>query len=128
MTMPAGRITTGLSRLRPTLPPLIIAAALALIPYPTCLVRLAFGVPCPACGLTRAAIAAARLDLGASVRFHPLSLPLIAAVGLTAAMAFFAGDVAWRRWVPVVTGAAGVALVVVWVLRFAGLFGGPVPG
>ena len=128
ITLGEGRIRTGLTRLRPTLPPLIIAAALALIPYPTCLLRLAFGVPCPACGLTRAAIAAARLDLGAAEALHPLSLPLIGAVGLTAVLAFLAGDTAWRRWVPAVTGAAGVALVVVWALRFAGFFGGPVPG
>jgi hypothetical protein len=124
----AGRIRLGLARLRPAVPPLLIAAALALIPYPTCVLRLALGIPCPACGLTRAAIAAAKLDLGASTHWHPLSVPLIAAVGLTAALAFFAGDTTWRRWVPLVTGAAGVALVVVWVLRFAGFFGGPVPG
>jgi hypothetical protein len=105
----------------------VIASLLALLPFPTCLVRLALGVPCPACGLTRATIAAARLDFGAALRWHPLSLPLLAAAGVTVAAAFTAGDAAWRRLVTVVTGAAGVALVIVWALRFAGLFGGPVP-
>jgi hypothetical protein len=121
------RVPVGLTRLRPALPVVIIAALLALLPFPTCVVRLALGVPCPACGLTRATIAAARLDFGAALRWHPLSLPLMAAAALTVAAAFVTGDAAWRRLVTVVTGAAGVALVVVWALRFAGLFGGPVP-
>lgn len=122
------RLTLGIRRLRPALPAVVIAAGLALIPYPTCLVRLAFGIPCPACGLTRAALAAARLDLPAALHFHPLSLPLIVAVAVTGVVAFTAGDAVWKRYVAWVLGAAGVALVIVWALRFAGLFGGPVPG
>jgi hypothetical protein len=123
-----GWIRRGLTRLRPALPAILIGAGLALVPYPTCLLRLALGVPCPACGLTRAVLAAARLDLLAAERFHPLCLPLLAAFAVTVALAFFAGDAAWRRAVPLITGAAGVALILVWVLRFAGFFGGPVPG
>jgi Protein of unknown function (DUF2752) len=121
------RLALGIGRLRPALPPIVIGAGLALVPYPTCLLRLALHVPCPACGLTRAVLAAARLDLLGAERLHPLSLPLLAAFAATVALAFLAGDAAWKRAVPVVTGVAGVALLVVWVLRFAGLFGGPVP-
>jgi hypothetical protein len=122
------RVRLGLTRLRPALPVVVIASLLALLPFPTCLLRLALGVPCPACGLTRATLAAARLDWSAALRWHPLSLPLLAITALTATGAFVIDEAAWRRLVTVVTGAAGVALILVWVLRFAGLFGGPVPG
>lgn len=123
----APRFARGLSRLRPVLPIAAISSILALVPYPTCLLRLVFGIPCPACGLTRAAIAAAHFDLAAAQRFNPLATALIAiTAGMTAA-AFTVTDAAWKRAVAIVTGAAGVALVAVWALRFAGLFGGPVP-
>jgi hypothetical protein len=122
-----GRISIGLRRLRPALPAVVIASLLALLPFPTCIFRLAFGVPCPACGLTRATLAALRFDLAAAQRFHPLAIALIAITGGTVLLAFFAGDAAWRRAIALVTGGAGVALVAVWALRFAGFFGGPVP-
>ena len=46
---------------------------------------------------------------------------------MTVVIAFVASDATWRRAVSIVTGGAGVALLLVWALRFAGLFGGPVP-
>jgi hypothetical protein len=121
------RVTQGLRRLRPAAPVLVIGALLALVPYPTCLVRLAFGVPCPACGLTRAGLALAHLDLASAQRFHPLAAALLGVAIATALLAFIADDAAWKRVVVVVTSSAGVALILVWALRFAGLFGGPVP-
>jgi Protein of unknown function (DUF2752) len=121
------RVIQGLRRLRPAAPVLAIGAVLALIPYPTCLVRLALGVPCPACGLTRAGLALARGDLAEAQRFHPLAAALLGLTIVTALVAFVADEGAWRRVIRVVTGGAGVALILVWALRFAGLFGGPVP-
>jgi hypothetical protein len=118
----------GLARLYPALPVVVLAALLALVPFPTCLLRLALGIPCPACGLTRATLAAMRLDFGAALRWHPLSLALLAAIAVVSGAAFVASDGTWRRMVVVTTGAAGVLLIVVWVMRFAGWFGGPVPG
>ncbi len=120
------RLSLGLTRLRPALPAVVICALLALVPYPTCLFRLGLGIPCPACGLTRATLALAHLDLGRAIHFHPLAPALAAAAIAVAAIAFFGGDRAWRRAVPIITGAAGLALVLVWALRFVGLFGGPV--
>ena len=117
----------ALRRLRPAAPVLVIGALLALVPYPTCIVRLTLGIPCPACGLTRAGLALARLDLPAAQRFHPLAAALLGAAIATAVLAFLVDEGAWRRVVRVVTGGAGVALILVWALRFAGLFGGPVP-
>lgn len=121
------RLTQGLRRLRPAAPVLVIGALLALIPYPTCIVRLALGIPCPACGLTRAGLALARGDLAEAQRFHPLAAALLGVAIGTALFAFLADDAAWKRVIRVVTGGSGVALILVWALRFAGLFGGPVP-
>jgi len=57
------------------------------------------------------------------MRWHPLSLVLLAAAAVTVGLAFVVGgDAAWRRVV-----VTGTALIVVWALRFAGLFGRPVP-
>jgi len=49
-----------------------------------CPFRLATGVPCPFCGMTRSMLALGQGDLGASVRFHPLGpvLLVVAALGL----------------------------------------------
>jgi hypothetical protein len=114
-------------RLAPVAPVVILGGLLALVPYPTCILRLVFGVPCPACGLTRASLASAHLDFASAVRFHPLAPALLAVFAGTVALAAFADEPTWKRAIPVITGAAGVALVVVWALRFAGFFGGPVP-
>ena len=122
------RLALGGRRLRPALPALVIASTLALVPFSTCGLRIFLGIPCPACGLTRATLALARGDLAAALRFQPLALPLLAVAAITAAAAFVAGDAAWRRLVLIATSVSGVALVVVWALRFVGLFGGPVPG
>jgi hypothetical protein len=121
------RVAQGLRRLRPVVPVLAIGAVLALVPYPTCLVRLALGVPCPACGLTRAGLALCHLDLAAAQRFHPLAAALLGVTIATGIVAFLVDDALWKRVVRVVTSGAGVALILVWALRFAGLFGGPVP-
>lgn len=114
-------------RLGPGLLVAAIGGFLALVPFSTCPIRLGFGIPCPGCGLTRAVLAAARLDFATAQRFHPLSLALIVITAATVLLAFFTSDATWRRVVTIVTGSAGVALIAVWALRFAGFFGGPVP-
>jgi hypothetical protein len=106
----------------------VIATGLAVLPFPTCGMRVVLGIPCPGCGMTRALLAAARLDWAASMRWHPLALPLLVVAGAMAALAFVVGDVAWRRLLVAVTTAASMTMLLVWALRFAGLFGGPVPG
>jgi hypothetical protein len=114
-------------RLRFAAPALLVALALAFIPYPTCIIRLAAGQPCPACGLTRAALALARLDLAAATTWNPLAIPLALAAlgGLFGAVML--DDRAWNGFVRDIGGGSAVAIVVVWALRFFGLFGGPVP-
>jgi hypothetical protein len=124
---PASRFALGARRLRPVVPVLIIGALLALVPFSTCVVRLAVDLPCPACGLTRSMLALARLDVAASLRWHPLGLALLALAAVVSASAFIAGDAPWRRLVRFALNTASVGLLLVWALRFAGLFGGPVP-
>jgi len=40
-----------------------------------CPIRMLLGWPCPACGMFRSAAALLRLDLRASLRYHPLTVP-----------------------------------------------------
>lgn len=53
-------------------------AAWRLLGWP-CLFTCALGIPCPGCGMTRALLAALRLDLAAAFALHPMfwSVPLL---------------------------------------------------
>src|SRR5262249_6044143 len=94
------RIELGLARLRPVLPVAVIAGIISILPLPkTCLCRIFLDIPCPGCGLTRAAFAMARLDLASAMRLNPLSPALVAVTAVTFALAFVLGDAAWRRLV-----------------------------
>ncbi|MEZ4327613.1 MAG: DUF2752 domain-containing protein [Polyangiales bacterium] len=48
-------------------------------PFPTCFFKVAFGAPCPGCGLTRATLAMLSLDFAGVYRFHPLA-PVVSPV------------------------------------------------
>ena len=92
--------------------------------------------PCPGCGLSRATMALARGDLPAALHFHPL-VPVV----LPAAAAYVALGL-WRwlkngrfesfaaergRLSTAIAVVLGVLLFGVWIARFFGAFGGPVP-
>jgi hypothetical protein len=91
------------------------------------------GLPCPTCGLTRATRFALHGDFAAATRMHPL-WPIVAPA--CAALGGAELVVHWRtgRWgrsfdprvVQVALVVLGVALLLVWIARFAGAFGGPV--
>ena len=74
-------------RLAPLVPPAVICALLALVPTSTCLVKIATGLPCPACGMTRASLRLLRGDLAGSLAMHPLALPSALAVGAACVLA-----------------------------------------
>ena len=42
-----------------------------------CPIRSLLGFPCPACGVSRSLAALLRLDFRASLRYHPLTVPLL---------------------------------------------------
>jgi hypothetical protein len=101
-----------------------------------CPSALLFHVPCPMCGSTRAARALLSLDVAGAVRANPLAPAVIVVLALLAARAVI---LTFRTGAPgaLDDGRVGRALVrvllallagqvVVWALRFAGFFGGPV--
>jgi hypothetical protein len=81
-----------------------------------CPFRRVTGRPCPACGLTRSWTAAARLDVGESVAWHPLGIPAL--LGTIVAASGVANptleDERTKRW----AAAAAVAWLAVWAARF----------
>ena len=120
----------------------IVAAVLALavyVDFPLCPLASSFGIPCPGCGLTRATLALLHGDVRAALHFHPLVwllAPLF--VGFVgAALLELLRDPARPRRTPLFrwhgrgTNIAAWFLLVltlgVWLARFAGYFGGPVP-
>jgi hypothetical protein len=115
----------------------IFAIAVLLVAVPaipaTCPLRVLFHLPCPSCGLTRAARMALGGDFAGATRMHPLwflVLPYVGVVGVGESIGFVRsgewGAVAGRAVVKRL-GVALVALLVgVWVARWFGAFGGPV--
>lgn len=140
--------TTGPSR-RNTgwLLPAAAVAGLALLASgaPLCPFAGWLGIPCPGCGLTRATVALVSGDWQTALRLHPLVGFVLPVLAWFAARALFGwkgrAQVGWkgraqdapaaRRWARRLGNWCGLALAVallaVWGLRFAGLFGGPVP-
>ncbi|HEY3496341.1 MAG TPA: DUF2752 domain-containing protein [Polyangiaceae bacterium] len=114
------------------------AIALVWIGAPVCPTALFFGIPCPGCGLTRAGLALLSGDVSRALHFHPLSpllIPLFVGAMLKAAVDYVRGPSVEQRersfWMSrggLTVASLLLALVLgVWALRFAGLFGGPVP-
>jgi hypothetical protein len=100
------------------------------------------GVPCPGCGLTRAAFALALGDVPRALELHPLAPLVLPWVALAAAGALLrsAPGVSVALDAPrarlrvalsrAVDGSAPLLLALlvgVWLARFFGAFGGPVP-
>lgn len=68
-----------------------IAAATAavlfiLICSPPCPVKALFKIPCPGCGMTRAAKALMRFDISAAFRYNIIFIPLLAGICCIAVM------------------------------------------
>jgi hypothetical protein len=123
--------------LRRALGPLAVFTAallLVLLPVPSpCPVRLVLRIPCPSCGLTRAARLALAGDWAGATHMHPLWFVVLPFVSVVAAVecAAYVRTGSWgvlmsRRWVQRAGIAVAASLVVVWVARWFGAFGGPV--
>jgi hypothetical protein len=123
----AGLVRRAITRLRPAGVVLFIAGMLALIPYPTCLLRLFAGIPCPACGLTRAGLSILNGDISRATEWHPLSPLLVIVFIASVCVALLGSDATWQKFARIASFGSAIALVGVWVLRFWGAFGGPVP-
>lgn len=70
-----GKVRKGLVRLAVV----ILALGLALLLDRGCLARRLTGIPCPGCGLSRAWLAALRLDFRGAFAYHPMfwSIPAL---------------------------------------------------
>ena len=132
--------STGLTRARARTwlgPALVVGLALLFAFTPLswpCPTATLFGVPCPMCGMTRATRLLVHGDLAGATHMHPLwpiVLPAIA-LFLLVETAGYARTGAWgkartlRAMKPIGT-VIVVLLVTLWVARFFGAFGGPVP-
>jgi hypothetical protein len=112
---------------------------------PLCPSAAVLGIPCPGCGLTRATLALLHGDLAAALRFHPLVFvlaPIYLGLLATVAIGYVRGAPVWATvgaapgqprgllFSKTVTRLVWVLVVLVfavWILRFFGWFGGPVP-
>lgn len=102
-----------------------------------CAFAATFHIPCPACGSTRAALALLRGDPLGAMRFNPAAPFIVAtlAVLMVRGVWLMAADGNVQRlgeglvgtWTLRLLVAFLVLEVLVWALRFFGLFGGPVP-
>jgi hypothetical protein len=102
---------------------------------PPCPTAALTGLPCPGCGLTRAALALLGGDPSRAAQLHPLIfvlLPLTLGAGAWAAAGHVLGrpPKAASRTLQKALGLGAallfVLLLALWLLRFAGYFGGPV--
>jgi hypothetical protein len=113
----------------------IAALAIVFLPVPWCPWAALAHVPCPGCGLTRATLAALHGDLHASLMFHPLALVITPTVLITlfrdlygyAKRGVWGEGQAGGRVMTVFAGVLATAMIGLWIARFFGLFGGPVP-
>jgi len=107
--------------------------------FPLCPLAGSFGVPCPGCGLTRATLALLHGDVRGALRLHPLVLlvsPLVALLSGAVVLDLLRDpahpprrpSLRWSaRQVNVAAGALLALMLGVWIARFTGHLGGPVP-
>ena len=113
----------------------VLGAAVAL-GVPLCPFAIVTRLPCPGCGLTRATLALLHGHFHEAFRLHPLAVvvsPVV--VGAFSYNAFTyiaqgrwaAAESVQGRWVTIFAIVVGTAMVGLWIARFFGAFGGPVP-
>jgi hypothetical protein len=115
---------------------MVAALALAVLfsPFKLCLMALVLRLPCPGCGMTRAAMALLHGDFARALALHPLSpvmAPLMAGVLLQQGVAYVRtgarfGTGRVPRSIELLAAVMALLLMLVWVARFFGFFGGPV--
>lgn len=103
---------------------------------PLCPFALVTRHPCPGCGLTRATLALLGGHVHDAVHLHPLVFIVTPVIGVAFtynALAYvrrgewFASERLRSRWLTSAWVALGVAMVTLWIARFFGALGGPVP-
>lgn len=117
----------------------LIAAVLGLavaFGIPLCPFAIVTRHPCPGCGLTRATLAILQGHFHEGLRFHPLAVvvsPVIAGAFSYNAFTYVtqgrwaAAEAAQGRWITLFAIVIGTAMIALWIARFFGAWGGPVP-
>jgi hypothetical protein len=118
----------------------LVCAAGAVSTLPLCPLANLTGWPCPSCGLTRAALALLAGDFSRALVLHPLAPPVLLLLGVFAGGAWLGyvrtgraippwirSSPRFTRWLDRASLLACAALIALWLARFAGAFGGPVP-
>lgn len=132
---PGDRTTTAGRAARLGLMAAVIAAILALR-VPLCPFALITHHPCPGCGMTRATLALVTGHLHEAIGLHPLVIPIAPLAAFFVLQGaynyvrhgrFGSTRPAPRRWVTLASILLGAAMTAVWIARFFGAFGGPVP-
>ena len=110
--------------------------AVTLIDLPLCPMATFLHVPCPGCGMTRATLSALHGDFATSFHFHPLAFILVPLLGLYAlghACSYIrhgvsqVDTVVTGKWIDRFLLLLLITMLGVWIARFFGAFGGPVP-
>lgn len=111
-------------------------ALAVLLNVPLCPFAVLTRHPCPGCGLTRATLALLHGDVAESLHFHPLAgiiAPLVAIMLAYNTYSYIrfgrwaATEGVTNRWVIRFGVALAIATLALWIARFFGAFGGPVP-
>lgn len=110
----------------------LVMAGVFLAPFPVCPTRLLLRIPCPGCGATRAMMSLFHGDVHGSLHMHPLAVPatiLLVPLLVHTTLAIFRRQASaemprWllRAWQVLLIVATGL-----WIARFFGALGGPVP-
>jgi hypothetical protein len=111
-------------------------AAIAMLGAYRCPIHLAFGIPCPTCGITRATRLALMGDVSGATHLHPLVWVAVPVTALLLGLEI-AGHLRTGRWgasrrmrgsrlLSVLMVGTAALLFVLWIARFFGAFGGPV--
>ena len=119
-------------------PMLVVVIGAAFLAWPgapaVCPTRIVLHIPCPTCGMTRAARLALEGHFAGATDAHPLwfvVLPLLA-LGLGIEVVGYARTGKWGAAVErppfrYATTATFAALIALWLARFLGACGGPAP-
>ncbi len=115
----------------------VVGVAPAAAGIKRCTIAAVFHVPCPGCGLTRSAHSLMDGHVIESLRMHPLLVPILLSNSLVALATIVA---TWKDGSPFYfyrdrlgrftlwfVGIVYALAIIVWIARFFGLLGGPVP-
>jgi hypothetical protein len=113
-----------------------VAAAILFSGLKICPIAIITRHPCPGCGMTRAVLCAFHGDLSGSLHYHPLAfvmLPILAWVlgrnwlGYVRRGVWSEGEGRANKAFEAFLVVVAVAMISLWIARFFGFLGGPVP-